>query len=130
MDTQENVSRGTGAFQAIWEGQNGNKLREIFAERFEFHNLDGRNDRTGLQGLRERVAALHAAHPAAQLRLEDAIISGSHVAFGWTVVDPLPESRIRRDRHTAPFNCTGSLLVRLGEGHVEDMWELNGALPA
>ena len=128
MDTQSIYSKGTHAFTALWDGENGDKLRAIFADEFRFHNLDGRNDVTDLKGLRWRVAELRAAHPRARLQLDNLIASGSHFAFDWALRDAGPEGG--RDKHKASASVIrdGSCMVRLNGECVAELWELNGAL--
>lgn len=113
METQQSLSTGYRAFRAIWDGMNGDKIRELFSDRFEFHNLDGWNEVTDLKELRRRVAGLRGAHPGARLRVENEIGSASHIAFDWTFGDT-PSS--------------GSCMLRLDGACVAEWWELNGAL--
>jgi hypothetical protein len=127
MEMQSNFSRSTRAFQAVWDGVNGDKLRAIFDDSFEFHNLDGRNEVTDLKGLRQRVAVLRAAHPGAQLQVEDTVGSGSHVAFGWRLLEASGGSRARRGSSASSLR-EGSCMVRLAGDCVVELWELNGAL--
>jgi hypothetical protein len=130
MEAQNSLGAGYRAFQAIWDGQNGDKLREMFSDCFEFHNLDGRNDVTDLRGLRERMAALRAAHPGARLHVQNAVGSGSHIAFDWTLGDPTSQAG---RAHGGTFERTfrdGSCMIRLNGECVEELWELNGALTA
>ena len=128
MDTHSNYNKGTRAFKALWDGENGDCLRAIFDDAFEFHNLDGRNDVTDLKGFRQRVAVLRAAHPGARLRVENAVGSGSHIAFDWTLGDASAD-RARQQHGTSGWNIpAGSCMVRLNGDHVVEWWELNGAL--
>ena len=128
MDTHSSYSKGTRAFKALWDGENGDCLRAIFDDAFEFHNLDGRNDVTDLKGLRRRVAELRAAHPGARLRVENMIGEGSHFAFDWTLREPGSESA-RGPRTTSKSGVPdGSCMVRLNGNFVAELWELNGAL--
>jgi len=130
MEMQSNYSRGTRAFQAIWEAENGDKLRSIFDDGFAFHNLDGRHDVTDLKGLRLRVAALRAAYPGAHLRVENTVASGSHIAFDWSLREAGADGS-RAGRRTSASNIRdGSCMVRLNGDCVVELWELNGALAA
>ena len=113
MEMQSNYSRGTSAFRAVWEGQNGDKLRSVFDECSEFHNLDGKNDVTDLKGFRQRVAGLRAAHPGARLQVQNPFGAGSHIAFDWSLGDASPD---------------GFCMLRLNGDRVVELWELNGAL--
>jgi hypothetical protein len=128
MDTHSSYSKGTRAFKALWEGENGDCLRAIFDDAFEFHNLDGRNDVTDLKGLRQRVAELHAAHPGARLRIENAFGSGSHYAFDWALSDASSGDAPYRQKTSGSSIRNGSVMVRLSGDHVAELWELNGAL--
>ena len=128
MEAQNSLGAGYRAFQAIWDGQNGDKLRQMFSDCFEFHNLDGRNDVTDLKGLRQRMAVLRAAHPGARLRMENAVGSGSHIAFGWSLRDPSPEDGRKQHKTSTPNIRAGSCMIRLSGDRVEEMWELHGAL--
>jgi hypothetical protein len=125
MEMQSNYSRGTRAFQAIWDGENGDKLGSIFDDGFEFHNLDGRHDVTDLKGLRQRVAVLRDAYPGAQMRVENTVASGSHIAFDWSLRDGSSQHR-----GFAPNILDGSCMVRLNGDCVVELWELNGSLAA
>jgi hypothetical protein len=127
MEPQSNSGRGMRAFQAIWNGENGDKLRSIFDNGFEFHNLDGRNDVTDLKGLRQRIAILRAAHPGAYLRMENTVGSGSHFAFDWSLRDA--SSLGGRDAPVTSIR-DGSCMVRLDGNCVAEMWELRGELAA
>jgi hypothetical protein len=128
MEMQSNLSKGTHAFQAIWDGENGNKLRAIFAENFEFHNLDGRHEITDLKALRYRMAALRAAHPGAHLRLENGMTAGAHVVFEWSLREARPDgSRGARGRFRES-DSYGSCMVRLSEDRIAELWELQGEL--
>jgi len=113
MGSQNSFSTGYRAFRAIWDGENGDKLRALFSDGFEFHNLDGRNDVTDLKGLRQRVAKLRAAHPGARLKVENPFGAGSHIAFDWSLGDASPD---------------GFCMLRLNGDRVVELWELNGAL--
>jgi hypothetical protein len=113
METQNSLTTGYRAFRAIWDGVNGDKLRELFSNRFEFHNLNGGDEVTDLKELRQRVAGLRAAHPWARLRVENAVGSGSHMAFDWTFGHTIPD---------------GSCMLRLEGGRVVELWELSGVL--
>lgn len=128
MEMQSNFSRGTGAFQAIWDGENGDRLRSIFDECFQFHNLDGRNDVTDLKGLRQRVASLRAAHPGAHLRVENTVGSGSHFAFDWSLKESSPPGDRAGHGASSSNLRDGSCMVRLEGDCVVELWELNGAL--
>jgi hypothetical protein len=128
MDTHSSYSRGTRAFKALWHGENGDRLRAIFADEFEFHNLDGRNDVTDLKGLRRRVAELHAAHPGARLQVENMIGAGSHFAFDWTLREPSTEAGREPHKTSTSAIRDGSCMVRLNGDCVAELWELNGAL--
>jgi uncharacterized cupin superfamily protein len=128
MDTHTSYIRGTRAFTALWEGENGDKLREIFSDEFEFHNLDGRNDVTDLKGLRRRVAALRATHPGARLRVENTVGAGSHFAFDWTLWDADPGSARFNPQTSKSGILDGSCMVRLDGDCVVELWELNGQL--
>jgi hypothetical protein len=130
MEPQVNLARGYRAFMAVWDGQNGDKLRELFSDCFEFHNLDGRNDVTDLKGFRQRMAALRAAHPGASLGVENAIGSGSHIAFDWTLRDPTPQDERKQGRTSMQTFRDGSCMIRLNGDCIEELWELNGALAA
>ena len=113
MEAQNSLGAGYRAFQAIWDGQNGDKLRQMFSDCFEFHNLDGRNDVTDLKGLRERVAALRAAHPNARLRVENPIDSGSHIAFDWTLGYPTSQAGRATGESSVQTLRDGSCMIRL-----------------
>jgi hypothetical protein len=115
METQSGFDTGYRAFHAIWEGANRDKLRELFSDWFAFHDLDNSDDVTDLRGFRRRVAQLRATHPSAQLRLENAFGSESHIAFDWTFGDP---------------NSNGCCMLRLDGDRVVELWELNGVLEA
>jgi SnoaL-like domain len=128
VEPQNSFSTGYRAFKAIWDGENGDKLRELFSDRFEFHNLDGRNDVTDLKGLRQRMAELRAAHPGARLRVENAIGSGSHIAFDWTLGDAGADGARQQHRVSRLNIPDGSCMLRLNGDHVVELWELNGAL--
>jgi hypothetical protein len=128
MDTHSSYSKGTRAFKALWDGENGDCLRAIFADEFRFHNLDGRHDVTDLKGLRRRVAELRASHPAARLRVENMVGSGSHFAFDWTLRDANPDDARGQHQTSRSSIRDGSCMVRLSGDFVEEMWELNGAL--
>jgi hypothetical protein len=129
MEIHSNLSKGTHAFQAIWDGENGNRLRAIFAENFEFHNLNGSHEITDLKGFRYRIAALRAAHPGAHLRLENGVTAGSHVVFDWSLRDvSLDGSRGPRGRFEES-DGHGFCMVRLSGDRVVEIWELQGELP-
>lgn len=128
MDTQSNYGKSTYAFRALWDGENGDKLRAIFADEFRFHNLDGRNDVTDLRGLRRRVAELRALHPRARLQLENLVGAGSHFAFDWTLRDAGPEGAREQYKASTSVIRDGSCMVCLNGECVAELWELNGAL--
>ena len=128
MDTHSSYSKGTRAFKALWDGENGDKLRAIFADEFEFHNLNGWNDVTDLKGLRRRVAEVRAAHPGARLRVENVVGSGSHFAFDWTLLEPSIELDRDPRKTSTPSIRDGSCMVRLSGECVAELWELNGSL--
>ncbi len=128
MEPQNGFSTGYRAFKAIWDGENGDKLRALFSEGFEFHNLDGRNDVTDLKGFRQRVAQLRAAHPGARLQVENAIGSGSHIAFDWTLGDSGADGAGQQHTISRLSIPDGSCMLRLNGDHVVELWELNGAL--
>jgi hypothetical protein len=129
MDMQSNFSRGPRAFQAIWDEENADKLSGIFDDCFRFHNLDGRNDITDLTGLRQRVAVLRAAHPGARVQVDNTSVSGSHVAFDWTLRDAAAAGSAHRNTSPAVLR-DGTCMVRLEGDCVVELWELNGALSA
>jgi predicted ester cyclase len=128
MDTHSSYSKGTRAFKALWDGENGDKLRAIFDDEFRFHNLDGRHDVTDLTGLRQRVAELRASHPGARLQVENMIGSGSHIAFDWTLSEAKAGDRRFQRKTSGPSIRNGSVMVRLSGDCVAELWELNGAL--
>jgi SnoaL-like domain len=115
METQDSVGTGYRAFRAIWDGANGDKLRGLFSDDFQFHNLDDGHEAADLNGLRRRMASLRAAHPSARLRVGAAFGAESHIAFDWTFGDP---------------NSSGCCMLRLDQDRVVELWELNGALAA
>jgi hypothetical protein len=81
-----------------------------------------------LGGLRQRVALLRAAHPAAQLRVENAVGSGSHIAFDWALGDPASQGGRKQGHDSTQIISDGSCMIRLNGDCVEELWELNGAL--
>jgi hypothetical protein len=128
VDTQSIYGRGTGALKALWNGENGNRLRAIFADDFEFHNLDGGNDVTDLKGLRQRMAELAAAHPGARLQVESTIGSGSHITFDWSLRDATPGDGRARREGSPPIIRDGFIMVRFDGDCVAELWELTGSL--
>ena len=128
MEMQSNYSRGTSAFRAVWEGQNGDKLRSVFDECSEFHNLDGKNDVTDLKGFRQRVAGLRAAHPGARLQVENAFGAGSHIAFDWSLGDTNPGGAPEQRKASASNILDGSCMLRLNRDQVVELWKVNGSL--
>jgi hypothetical protein len=130
MDIQSNYTLGTRALQAIWNEQNGDKLRTLFDDCFEFHNLDGRNDVTDLTGLRRRVASLRSAHPGARLSVENGVASGSHIAFDWSLRDASTDNNEAQQSGPGGSIRDGSCMVRLNGRCIAELWELTGALAA
>jgi hypothetical protein len=128
MEPQNSFSTGYRAFRAIWDGENGDKLRALFANGFEFHNLDGRHDVTDLKGLRQRVAGVRAAHPGAHLRVENAFGSGSHIAFDWSLGDTTPDGAPEKRGASTSNILDGSCMLRLNGSQVVELWELNGSM--
>ena len=116
MEMQSNYNRGTSAFRAVWEGQNGDKLRSVFDECFEFYNLDGKNDVTDLKGFRQRVAGLRAAHPGARLQVQNPFGAGSHIAFDWSLGDASPRRLLHAPAEREPGRETMGGERRAGIG--------------
>jgi len=128
MEPHNSFSTGYRAFRAIWDGENGDKLRALFGDGFEFHNLDGRNEVTDLKGFRQRVAGLRAAHPGARLQVENAFGAGSHIAFDWSLGDTNPGGAPEQRKASASNILDGSCRLRLNRDQVVELWKLNGSL--
>lgn len=130
MATQANVTAASDALRAIWNGADGNELRARFAQTFTFHNLNGYHEVTDLANLRQRLAALHGAHPGARLQVEGTVGAGSHVALDWTIQESRRNGGQRSGESSPSALRSGTFMVRFAEEKVGEIWELTGELAA
>lgn len=101
----------------IWVRGEVDRLDEVLGPGYVGHSGSSPDRDEGLEEVRQRIAAYHAAHPGVRIEIHDQIAEGDRVASRMTAREADPTTG--REAVAAGFNVS-----RLAGGKVIEEWAL------